>query len=713
MSKIDSLNISFTFNLLFLVLNFIFIIIYTILIYQNTIPPISKSFKVFLIFIRTLSLILIVFLIFEPILTIRHKLQVEPITLICVDNSKSIVVSDSSTRSEKIIKTIKDLSNSIDGGKEILTFGSKVREISRDSLALLNFAENLTNYSMLFNRIKGLNKNIASIVILSDGIINDGINPIYTAEKLGIPFYTIGIGDTIITDDIGVKNVLFNEYIYAEKPTVIKAIIINKGFASRSVISALYEDSKLIEQKSIELSKTGINNVEFNYTPKESGEKKMNVVVSQLKGETNFTNNRQIFFVKVLNNKLKVLMLIGSPSSDASFIKNSLIKDHNLQVKAITQISGNSFLEKNNRTELIDSADILFLVGFPSKMTPQDLFDRTIRAIREKNKPFFISLSPGIDYNRLKLMERDLPFTLTQISQGFLPVQPEITDISNALLNNNSSDPVNDWNNLPPAYKSNIDFIPKPESRVLAKTKIRNIPVNAPLILTRKFGNQLSLAVLAKDIWKWKLQTAEKKLDLFDHFILNSVKWLNTKSDQRQINIKTRKRLYSLGEPVEFTAQIYDNTYNPVDNAEVKIKIYQPDEEYEVNMTSIGGGIYEGTSEVNKPGDYQFEGNVRIGSSSLGKTSGKFSIGDIELEKIETSLNRSFLTYLSNTTLGDYYSIEDYENLKIRLKSDNLRNIREKITTSEINLWAYEWFLLVIIILFSLEWFFRKRTGML
>jgi len=71
---------------------------------------------------------------------------------------------------------------------------------------------------------------------------------------------------------------------------------------------------------------------------------------------------------------------------------------------------------------------------------------------------------------------------------------------------------------------------------------MNNIPSKTPLIVSRKLGNKRSIAVLAKDIWKWKLQTATKNLDLFDRFINSSVKWLNTSEDQKQVNIKTSKK---------------------------------------------------------------------------------------------------------------------------------------------------------------------------
>jgi hypothetical protein len=43
----------------------------------------------------------------------------------------------------------------------------------------------------------------------------------------------------------------------------------------------------------------------------------------------------------------------------------------------------------------------------------------------------------------------------------------------------------------------------------------------------------------------------------------------------------------------------------------------------------------------------------------------------------------------------------------------NEKSLRDKIVTSDITLWSDEWLMVIAIFLFSLEWFLRKRAGML
>ena len=87
--------------------------------------------------------------------------------------------------------------------------------------------------------------------------------------------------------------------------------------------------------------------------------------------------------MNVLSNKIKVLLLASSPSADLTFIKNSLARDENIEVNSIVQISRDKFLDKLNYQKL-DSADVLFLIGFPSDATPEELLNRVILKIKEE-----------------------------------------------------------------------------------------------------------------------------------------------------------------------------------------------------------------------------------------------------------------------------------------------------------------------------------------
>jgi hypothetical protein len=76
-------------------------------------------------------------------------------------------------------------------------------------------------------------------------------------------------------------------------------------------------------------------------------------------------------------------------------------------------------------------------------------------------------------------------------------------------------------------------------------------------------------------------------------------------------------------------------------------------------------------------------------------------------------MNYSLLNLLAKESGGEFYSPDNYKPLMTRINQLNKLSSREKIVKSEITLWSDTWMLLIAIFLFSLEWFIRKRSGML
>ena len=716
MFGIEKVDLTFSINPFLLVLFFLITAVFTFYIYRYTVPVIDLSKKIFLVLIRFTALLLMLFIIFEPMVTLAKKIIIEPVNLVFIDNSRSIKIDDGTQRDESVKNFINDVESNLgENDLEVLTFGNSVFESDFEKLEDINFSESSTNFSNIFSFIKEQNKNISSITVISDGVITNGPNPLFTAEKLNVPVFTIGVGDTSKRKDIEIRSVLFNEYIYAETPTTILSTINNTGFPGEGINISLYEQNILVEQKQITLSPEGIQNVEFEYKPSSGGEKKLTIEASSLDGEFTAANNKKVFYINVLDNKINILILAGSPSPDISFIKNSFQTDENFKVHSLTQISQDKFLEQGNPDRLIDSADILFLIGFPSKETSGNFLNKVRDKIFTGNIPFFLTLSSGIDLAKLNQLQRELPVNISPKSSFSFEVQPNILNehTRNPLLQNKMQNPVAAWENLPPVFQPDVRITLKPESELIARSKIKNVPSDNPLIVSRKLGNKKSIAVLARDIWKWKLQTAAKDMDLFDRFIISSVKWLNTSEDQKQVKISTNKKIYSLGEQVEFIAQVYDETFNPVSDAEVKINIRGNEQSPELILSSVGNGLYEGVFETNKPGDYSFSGNARFENISLGKDNGSFNIGEVDIEMINPGMNFEFLSSLAERTGGKYFHQDNYSELFTILKSINENASREKIETSEINLWSSEWLMAIVILLLGLEWFLRKRAGML
>lgn len=708
MFNISDISLSFSLNPFLLLPGFLFIFFAVYYYYKNTIPAIDKGLKLFLTLLRFITLLCILFLIFEPLLHYKVKNEIKPISLIFFDNSSSIVAKDSINKKEFISTVLDKINKNIPKNVEIFTFGKNINPIEKYGL---NFNEGSTNFDNIISFTEKKTGNIVSVNIISDGIITDGSNPINNAIKLGTPVNVLAIGDTTTEKDVFISKILTNEYLYTKTKANVELTVNNTNIINKKVNISLFEDGTQISSKEIELSSEGINKVNFDYIPSKAGDIKLTAKVSISNEETNKLNNTFIKFVNVLNSKVKIAIISSSPTPDVSFIKNSLLLNENFDVKLIQQ-AGNNFLINNDYNKILDSANVLVLVNFPTINSSIELMNRTLGKI-EVGKPFLLVFGEALDFNKLKLFEKHLPFSIKSFSNSKLYVQAYVNDFNSALIKSNASANMDIWSNLPPVLRNSGEFIAKPEAQVILKAKVAGSVTDMPLLISKSLGSKRSIAILASEIWKWKLNSIKESESLFDGFFTESIKWLNVFAEQKQISVKTDKQIYGKGETIEFFASAYDESFNPIDFADIKIIAQTKDDKYETIAESVGNGIYKASLNITKPGSYSFTAVGNVNGKEIGNDFGKFSIGEIDLERINLVQNKDFLLSLAGNTKGTFFESKNYDkfidNIKNSIKfGDNFIYI-----DNEIKLWNFEILLILIILLFSVEWILRKKTGLL
>ena len=127
----------------------------------------------------------------------------------------------------------------------------------------------------------------------------------------------------------------------------------------------------------------------------------------------------------------------------------------------------------------------------------------------------------------------------------------------------------------------------------------------------------------------------------------NSIRWLTTREDEKRVRIRPVKEFFDSGEQVEFTGQVYNESYEPVDNAAVSVQVKGPKGEFELLLTQQGSGRYAGSMELAGEGDYTFTGTPAREGAELGRDDGRFSVGDLNVEFLETRMNNALLRQIA------------------------------------------------------------------
>ncbi len=323
-------------------------------------------------------------------------------------------------------------------------------------------------------------------------------------------------------------------------------------------------------------------------------------------------------------------------------------------------------------------------------------------------------LNNSVDLAKLSQISNVLPVAIQNFRGDYLIAQPDLNsdETTNPLISANIN--INDWNNLPPILYSAGTINAKPESKVLSFIKVETNRLKQPLIVSRNLASKRSLCFIGKDFWKWKLLTAAKNIGLYDNLILNIAKWLSVTDEQKTIQCK--KQLENFIRQVMMLssfAELYDEALNPLNDAEVEIKIKTSDSEFDLQLNSIGNGLYEGKIKLMKPGDYNFTATSKLNGKTYKTDSGRFNVGDIDIEMTDTRMNYELLNDLSYRTDGKLFMPEEVNSLISELRKSINKVSDEKIVESQFKLWSNEWMLVIAVLLFSIEWFIRKQSGML
>jgi hypothetical protein len=607
------------------------------------------------------------------------------------------------------------------GDVKFATFSDKVKFSNTISSDSLNFTGNITDISKAIKETKSYfsDRNLQNLIIITDGQYNLGQNPIYQAETFNKPINIIAIGDSSEQKDLSINRVITNNIVYKDSKVPVDVWIKSSGFKNESIDVNLYDEAKLLENKKITLKEgTAEYPVEFTFEPGEEGVKKLSVTVSKFSDEITDKNNKKTFFVKVLKNKIKTLIIAGTPSSDVSFVKNANIQDKNVDVKSFVQKQNGSFYEGNFQKSSLDSIECIFFIGFPTASTRQDVMDILKSFIEEKNVAIFFILGNDLDYQKLKYFEPFLPFSVSQVNNNeilagvFIPQNQSRNPIIK--ITGTDADP-SLWNKLPPIFRTETVFKLKQESDLIATIQINNITFASPLLVSRKMYKQKSLAILGYGIWRWKLlaEGLDDNENLFQTFFGNSLRWLTTREEDSRLKISLSKEIYNTGEKVEVYAQLYNENYEPLDNGNITVQIAKDEKYYEINLSPVGIGRYMGSIEDLEEGDYHYIAKAEYYNKIIGESKGRFSIGELNLEYQNIQMNAPLLKQITFKTNGKFYTINDYETFINDLKNDKNFTIKEVIHRSEIQIWNLCYILMIVILFLAIEWFIRKKSGML
>lgn len=700
-------------------------------LYKETIPPVPSFKKNVLAVFRSLSFVLALFILFEPTLDLTYRKQELPVIAVLIDRSESMGIIDKSLdrklQVEEVMRNQAFSELSKNFIIEYFTFSDVLKPASAEQLDSLSFDGLQTDIALSLESLKRkmIGRNFAAAVLVTDGQYNLGTNPATVAAAYGFPIHTVGIGDPSESKDISIAQIAYNEVVYLDNQIPVDVSLVGFGYKGKSVSVQLKADDRVIQTKYTTVPEDGaLMKVAFDFKAEKTGLQKYTVTVSSFPDELTTKNNTKSFFVKVLQSKLNVCLVSGTPGPDHAFLYKTLLENPDFQIKALVEKKDGSFIDVREPDAGHSSVDYDCYIfnNYPTANSNMSTFQTYVDAVEQHGKPFILFYGTQLDINKIQLLKKILPVEFkTDPALDESPVYPMLSVAGrNSVImkvSDHSADAVQQWMELPPVWIGRTAAWPMEGSDILVRvdlsraTNVLKSRKDIPLIVSKKTDKNKSIAVMPYGFWKtyFVMHGLGKRNDAYTSFIENAVRWLTTKDDTKPVIITTSKNIYRNGEQILFSGQVYDEQYNPVNDAGLKVKVKTANRIYDVELSFAGNGRYEGSLNGLEVGDYEFEGEAVRQDAFLGRDRGKFAVENFSVELLNTVMNAKLLKTVASESGGRFFTPDNFSDIANDIKDQPVVVDERK----EIEVWNKTLLLFILAGLLTLEWFIRKRSDML
>lgn len=649
--------------------------------------------------LRFLTVTILATLLLKPLLKSLFTETKKPVVVLAQDESESVAAAFNEGELETYKTGWAELKANLEQKYEVkeYAFGSSVREGVDFELK-----DKVSNLSKIMADIGDLygNQNLGAVVLATDGIYNQGSNPLYAGAKLNVPVYTIALGDTVQKKDLILKRVFHNKIAYlGDKFSVQIDIAARNAGGSKTNLSIAKVEGKNVRKLQdipVQIDKNDFFSTrEIILDADKSGVQRYRISLGRIPGEATVGNNVKEFFVDVLDARQKLLILANSPHPDISALKQALEKNKNYEVKV-------DYIGKMKAN--VADFDFVVLHNLPSNKNDATA---VLNTLNSKKIPRMFIVGAQTDLGKFNRAQPLLSI------QGDLRNTNEVQAIVSPDFNLFTID--EDLRNKLPTFNPLTapfgEFKTRGDAQVLLRQRIGKVDTPYPLLL---FGeeNEVKIAVLAAEgLWRWRLfdYMQFQNHDIFEELIGKNFQYATLKTDKRRFRISVSKNIFNENEPVIFDAELYNESYELVNGPDVSLTITDAegrDFNFTFNRTSNAYTLSAGVLPV---GSYRFRGTVSLNSQKL-DYNGQFSVQPIQLELYETTADHAMLRNLSKEYGGALFYQNQLAEMGNTLLEKNIKPVIYSSTRTR-SVMNMKWIFFLLMGLLSVEWFLRRYFG--
>jgi len=604
----------------------------------------------------------------------------------------------------------------------IFAFDESFRSLGKEELTALKPGAKRGDLSEVLEKLSRKN---SSAVLLSDGNFRWESRHSRSGPLIIVPF-----GNLESYRDVLIKAVKAPALAFRGREVSIDVAIRSYGYNGLVLPVLLKEGNRLLTAKTVVINSSPAEvAVSFSFTPEEVGQHNLSVSVPPQFGESLASNNAVHLPLSVVRDKIRILMISGSPSLSYRFMRTALKNDPSIDLLSFVILRTpsdimNVPLQEQSLIPLpvetlfskeLKNFDLLIFDNFPSHLYLSPNYFGNVREFVREGGGFAMVGGPNLldegRYAGTPLGEL-LPVRLTgKEDYRRPPISPGVR-LTRAgafhpitRLSPVETDNLSIWQEMPPL--DGINLLEPKSSGIVLLESADWIP--RPIVTVGSYGSGRVLVLATDYSWKWSMGMVSKGKGNWAYLRLmeRMVRWVTKDPSSDFVQVTLPEKVGEPGKESEVRVKVREGDFSPNLGGTVSFSVFNPE----------GMEIASRIRAASQPGEYlcsffpEKEGPYKVKvETPLGDREEVIFIPASGVD-LDGAPNLDLLKMVAESTGGKILT-QGTDFLK-EIETFAGKGQERLLTERRFPLWGTPYILAFILAFLTTEWYLRRRWGLL
>lgn len=715
-----------------------------------------RSRRAILLALRAASALLALFLLAEPAVELLQTARVRNRFAVLVDASRSMafpVEPDGPTRSAVAGKLAQDARSALDRlsdrvDVEWYAFGGEIApvdpvEAAKGLSPRAGKTDILGALKAVASGAGGSTRRLAGALVLSDGADNaalaDGLGPEARAElrSLGVPVNAVAVGRSA-PKDLAVERVAVDDFAFVRNTVTVEATIRARGFSDEDVRVVLRREGAVVASATVRLERGKDRyTVPLSFAPDQTGTFVFTVATPVFPGEAVAENNARSFVLRVIRDRVRVLLVAGRPSWDVRFLRGLLKQDPNVDLVSFFILRSNAddpgpqhelslipFPVQEIFGDQLHTFDAVLFVNFAYAPYRSLEIERFLPSLREyvQNGGGLAMIGGEQSFGDGRYGETPLadvlpvaPVDGSTMAEG--EVRPRLTAEGrrHPITSLMPGDAPNEaaWSALPPISAVNLTRALPPGSGASVLLDAPGVSVGgaaAPVVAVREVGRGRTLAVATDASWRWGFIAAESGQGnrAYIKFWNSALRWLVRDPGLAPLQVEPEAPAVEPGAPVGLSISARAPDWGPAAGRRVSAELVAEDGKAVARADGVADADGNARLELVPPGPGAYKIVAHGEGGPTDTATAAVAVRGAGPEDADAAPRPELLSAIAEATGGHFAVAPDERVPALALADPEVVEIGRR---KALPLWDRVWYLGALALALGAEWVLRRRWG--